>query len=295
VSADPTWTILAVLDWTRAHFESKGLDNPRLDAEVILAHALKMQRVMLYAKHDQPLTPDERALIRGLVGRRARGEPIAQILGEREFYGMSFEITPDVLVPRPDTESLVEAATDVLRRAAEPATVADVGTGTGCVAIAIAKALPAARVLAYEKSMAALAVARRNVSRHALEARVTMIESDLLAAHAQSEKLDVVVANLPYIPSADIAHLARDVREFEPHSALDGGLDGLELIRRLIHDARDHLRREGAIVLEIGHDQGARVADILQRAGYRDLRIHRDLGDRERVVQAMWPGSSIPR
>jgi release factor glutamine methyltransferase len=288
-AGESNWTILAVLDWTRAHFESKGMDTPRLDAEVLIAQALKMPRVMLYARYDQPLNEEERASIRGLVQRRARGEPIARIIGEKELWSMSFEVTRDVLIPRPDTETLVEVAIRLLGTRERPI-VADIGTGSGCIALAIAKNVSSARVYAVDRSKPACDVALRNTHKHGLADRVTVLEGDLLRAlPVPHDPLDLVAANLPYIPTPDIEGLAREVRDFEPRSALDGGSDGLDLIRRLIAEAGPHLRSGGVLLLEIGHDQSARVVDLLARAGYAALRVHRDLGGHDRVVEATWP------
>lgn len=283
-----TWTTLAVLDWTRAHFERVGVESPRLDAEVLLASALGSSRVMLYARFDQPLSHEERARFRVMVVRRSRGEPTAYILGEREFYGMALEVTRDVLIPRPDTETLVDLALAELKPRAAPQ-VADVGTGTGCIALAIAREVAAARVLALDASPAACEVARRNAARHHLEARVTVIESDLLhGLPAGPPELDLVCANLPYIPRGEISGLMRDVRDFEPHRALDGGEDGLDLVRALITQASGRLVPGGKILLEIGHGQAAAVRAHLLDAGYTEPRIHQDLARRDRVVEATW-------
>lgn len=284
------WTILAVLDWTRAHFESRGLESPRLDAEVLIADALHLPRVMLYAKFDQPLSDEERATIRARVGRRARGEPIAYIIGEREFFSLAFEVTPEVLIPRPETEGLVEAALRLLKDRPEP-WVADVGTGSGAIAVTIATEVPPARVFALDRSRGALEVARRNAARHQVDSRVTTVESDLLDAlprAAPDQAFDLICANLPYIPSAVISTLARDVREHEPLAALDGGPDGLDLIRRLIVSAPPRIKPGGAILLEIGYDQGKSVTELLLSAGWQDARVHPDLAGKDRVVEATW-------
>jgi release factor glutamine methyltransferase len=282
------WTIMSVLDWTRRHFESKKIEPARLDAEVLLAHALGMQRVMLYARFDQPLAPEELARIRDLVARRARGEPISYLLGEREFYSLELEVSPAVLIPRPDTETLVEAVIECVRGIDAPRLV-DVGTGSGAIALALAKSLPSAEVVAVDVSPEALQVATRNAARHSLEARVRFVESDLLDRLEVSPAFDVVVANLPYIQTQVIPTLMVDVRDHEPHLALDGGPDGLRLIRRLAESAPEHLTSDGLLALEIGFDQRAAVLDLLLSLGYRDIESRKDPGGHDRVVLARRP------
>lgn len=283
-SAQKQWTILSVLDWTRGHFESLGLETPRLDAEVILAHALGTSRVMLYARFDQPLQPEELAKIRSLVARRARREPIAYLTQEREIYSMAFEVSPAVLIPRPDTETLIEACLAGLTGVEAPRIV-DVGTGSGCIALVLAKNLPSADVTGIDVSPEALTVASRNRERHGLTDRVQLIEGDLLTSAPETLRgLDLIVANLPYIASGQISTLMRDVRDFEPHLALDGGNDGLDLIRRLVPEALERLRPGGFLALEIGWDQRVRVETILSEAGYADVQSLVDPGGQDRVV-----------
>ncbi len=283
------WSILEVLDWTRGHFEKKGLTSPRLDAEVIIAHALGLKRVMLYAKHDQPLVPEELAKIRTLVARRANAEPIAHLVGSREFWSLDFEVTKDTLVPRPDTETLVEVALDVSRDRGV-ATIVDVGTGTGCVAITLATELKDAKVWALEISEPARAVANRNLERHAVSDRVTVLASDLLHALPHDvPPIDLLVANLPYIPSGDLPKLMADVRDHEPSLALDGGRDGLDLVRRLVDQAPERLAPGGALVLEAGYDQHLAIRGLLERAGFVDVATVKDPGDHERITWGRRP------
>lgn len=283
------WTILEVLDWTRDHFEKRHLDTPRLDAEVLLASALGIERVMLYARFDQPLGKAELERIRNLVRRRSQGEPIAYLLGEREFWSMTFEVTPDVLVPRPDTETLVEVGLRTLKNRREPL-IADVGTGTGCVALAIAKEITEARVFALDASEAACSVARRNALRHGANERVTVIRCHLLEGLAEGRApLDLICANLPYVPTRAISALMQEVRDFEPRIALDGGEDGLDLIRQLIKQARAHLKPGGTLALEVGHDQSEQVVALLTEAGYASPSRHKDHGNHYRVADATWP------
>ena len=226
------WTILRTLEWIQGYFGDKGITTARLDAEVMLAHVLSLERIMLYARFDQPLQPRELAAIKTLVARRARREPVAHILGKKEFWSLDLAVNDNCLVPRPDSETIVEVA---LRRVdGRPVGRAvDVGTGSGCLALALAKELPDAHVFALEVSEGARKVATYNAERVGLTDRVTVVDSDLLAALPDAARpVDLMVANLPYIPSAAIAQLMPDVRFFEPHIALDGGSDGLELYRQ---------------------------------------------------------------
>ncbi|MEQ9539577.1 MAG: peptide chain release factor N(5)-glutamine methyltransferase [Deltaproteobacteria bacterium] len=281
------WSILEVLDWTRGHFEKKGLASPRLDAEVLIAHALGLKRVMLYAKYDQPLVPEELAKIRNLVARRANAEPIAHLTGSREFWSLDFEVTRDTLVPRPDTETLVEVALDAAR-GRDVKTIVDVGTGTGCVAIAIAKEHPDAKVWALDISEAARTVAERNVEKHGMSDRVTILASDLLHALPHNvPPIDLLVSNPPYIPSADIAKLMADVRDHEPSLALDGGDDGLDLVRRLVEQAPERLAPGGVFALEAGYDQHKRIRGML--SAFVDVATVRDPGGHERVTWGRRP------
>lgn len=281
-----SWTILSVLDWTRTHFEAKQLSSPRLDAELILGHALGLQRVMLYAHFDRPLGQEELGKIRALVARRARGEPMAHLLGEKELWSMSFEVSADVLIPRPDTETLIELCVARLKNVEAPV-LADVGTGSGCIALALAKELPRAQMYAIDISPKALAVAAKNREKHGLAERVELLESDLLARVPAELSFDLIAANLPYIARAELPKLMRDVRDFEPHLALDGGPDGLDLVRRLILEAKPRLKEGGALVLEIGWDQRERTEALFHDAGYRDVEAHKDPGEHDRVVLAV--------
>lgn len=281
------WTILKVLDWTREWFQKKGISSARLDAEVLLAHALGVPRVMLYARFDQPLKAEELDRVRGLVQRRARGEPVAHLVGEKEFWSLPFFVTKDVLIPRPDTEVLVEVALELVRGVAEPR-ILDVGTGSGAIAIALARELSAAHVVAADRSPAAVGVAQRNVERHQVQDRVTVVEGDLLEEIQGT--FDLVVANLPYIRTGEMAGLMAEVRDFEPRDALDGGADGLDPIRRLIAAAPRVLPAGGWIALEAGHDQVQEVAGILEREAYAEIGTRRDYAGHPRVAWGRFNG-----
>lgn len=282
------WTILEVLDWTRGYFEERGLENPRLDAEVILSYALDTPRVMLYARHDQPLSEAERDKIRPLVARRAKHEPVAYITGERGFWSFELEVSPATLIPRPDTETLVERALSQLPAdAAGP--VADVGTGTGCVALALLSERKQLELYATDISAPALAVAQKNADKLGLQDRLQLLQGDLLEPVPEDRPLALVTANLPYIPSADMAGLMPDVRDFEPQLALDGGPGGLVLIDRLIPQAAARLAPGGWLLLEAGDGQLEAVGARLREAGFVDVRLSEDGAGLLRVAEGRRP------
>jgi release factor glutamine methyltransferase len=282
--ADETWTIRRVLQWTQGFFRDKGLDSPRLDAELIIGDALGLDRLHLYTDHDRPLDAQELAGIRERVRRRGRREPVAYITGKRGFWKLELQVGPGVLVPRPDTERLVECALEAAATFESPRIV-DVGTGSGCIALALAFDLPNATVLAIDRSVDALRIARANVEASGL-GNVTCVEGDLLEP-ARAFDPDLVVSNPPYIAGRDLADLPPDVRDFEPRLALDGGPDGLAVIRRLVAQSGEVLRPDGRLLFEIGYDQGETAAAVVRSDGrFVDVRVHRDYGARDRVVDA---------
>lgn len=278
-----TWRILDVLDWTRGFFEGRGIESARLDAEVLLAHVLGLPRIMLYARFDQPLTSPERDRYRELVRRRAAREPVAYLVGEKEFWSLTLEVRRGVLIPRPDSEVLVQVGAAELARD-RPVRVADVGTGSGALALALATEVPNAEIVAADVAPAALELAARNVERLGLSERVRVVKSDLLRDVEVPPRFDLVVANLPYIPTSELASLMPDVRDHEPPEALDGGPDGLDLVRRLIAEAPPRLERRGGLLLEAGREQVRALAEELKRAGYREVSVHSDLAGSDRAV-----------
>jgi release factor glutamine methyltransferase len=279
------WTVLEVIRWTAARFTERGLPTPRLDAEILVAHALALPRVQLYVQFDRPLTPDELADIRALIKRRQAGESVAYLVGKKEFWGIEFAVDARVLVPRPDTETLIEEARERLAGVELPR-IADVGTGSGVIALTLAKLFPVAAVVAVDLSPDALQVARGNAERLGLT--VTFLEGDLDGPLPPHAPFSLIAANLPYIPTADMATLPPEVKS-EPALALDGGDDGLALVRRLVAAAPALLAPGGALVLEIGAGQAAATAEILGAAGFSDLRARRDLGGIDRVVSGVKP------
>ena len=282
------WSIRRLLVWTAAFFAQRGIETPRLDAEVLLAAVLGRDRMYLYVHFDEPLEPAELARYRAHVKERGAHTPLAYVLGRREFMGLEFCVTRDTLIPRPDTELLVQCTVDFLRaRRAESGAalrLADIGTGTGAVALSVLHHTAETCADAVDISPGAAAVARENAKRLNLTARIAVHEGDLLAP-LMGETYDAILSNPPYIPSADIAELMPEVRAYEPHLALDGGRDGLDFYRRIMQDGPVLLRAGGMLAVEVGIGEAAAVA-ALAAAHPRIVRteIHRDLGGIERVV-----------
>jgi len=280
-----TWTVLKLLNWCRDYFGGKGIATARLDAELLLAHVLKSDRLGLYLRYDQPLNADELTAVRALVKRRAQREPIAYLIGRREFYGLNFRVDHRALVPRPETELLVERTLAMLP-VDRPQEVCEVGAGSGCVAISLAVHAAPWRITAVDCSDEALALAADNATAHAVEERVRLVAGDLFAE--QDGPFDAVVSNPPYIPTEEIARTMPEVALFEPAVALDGGADGLRLIHRLANDAHRVLRPGGRLLLECGAGQAERVKQLFRESGqYLEIQTHRDLAGIERVVSAV--------
>jgi release factor glutamine methyltransferase len=267
-----TLPLLEVLRGTERYLADRGVENPRLNAEHLLAHALGLKRMELYLQFDRPLTEAERAPLRDLVKRRGAREPLQHILGTAEFHGRTFTSDQRALIPRPETEQLVELALDLAKAHPTP-TLLDIGTGSGVIALTIALELPSATVHATDLSPDALALAAENATRHALTDRLTFHQADLLPP--DDNKFDLIIANLPYIPAGDIATLSPEVRH-DPLTALHGGADGLDLIRRLIDTAPDRLTPGGALLLEIGAGQADAVNALLSARKFRDISVRPD-------------------
>jgi len=310
---------MSVLRWTTGRFEERRLGTPRLDAEVLIAAALGLPRLQLYVQFDRPLAAGELTKIREAVQRRQAGESVAYIVGKKEFFGLDFAVDARVLVPRPDTETLVDEALGRLRPRrpeppevvaddtstaeapagpapvapaaptpdpAPPRKIADVGTGSGAIIVALGKQLPGATLYAVDLSEDALAVARANAAHHGVT--VTFLQGDLGAPLAPFAPFDLLTANLPYIPTGELGGLAAEVRA-EPRLALDGGPDGLTPVRRLVQQAPALLASGGALVLEIGAGQAPATAALCREAGFVDVQLRRDLGAIDRVVSGVKP------
>ena len=273
------WTVLKILQWTADYFAGKEIDSARLDAELLLAATLGLDRVGLYVNFEKPLDAAELAAFRERVQRRAQREPVQYILGETEFWSLSFNVGPDVLVPRADTEVLVEEA---LARIEGPARVLDVGTGSGAIAIALTHEKPEILVTAIDCSEPALEVARTNAQRHGLADRVTCLAGDL--ASLPAGPFEVIVSNPPYIPSGDWQKLMPEVRDYEPRLALDGGDDGLEAYRQLAVQAGQVLVPGGWLLVEVGIGQAADVSVLFKAAGLVEIGQRDDYAGIPRVV-----------
>jgi release factor glutamine methyltransferase len=255
----------------------------------MLAHVLGCSRIDLYVRNAEEPGEDDRARYRELIRRRAEGTPVSRLLGKAEFFSLELELTPDVLDPRPDTGWLVTEALGLIKPLSSPR-VLDVGTGSGCVAIAVAKGHPEASVTAIDVSPPALAAAARNVERHGLAGRVQLLEGDLFAPLGPDDGFHVIVSNPPYIPTHEIPELDPEVRDHDPHLALDGGPDGFAVIERILAGASRHLRPGGHLLCEIGHDQAAEARRRFASAGWQVQRIVPDDAGHLRVVVAQWGG-----
>lgn len=285
--SEDIWTVRRVLTWTQGHFEKQQVDAPRLTAELLLAHTLEIDRVKLFMEIDRPLHKDELASYRALIQRRMAGEPTQYLTGLKDFYGRKIAVDPRVLIPRPETELLVEATLSALPKD-QPSRVLDLCTGSGCIAVTIAAERPQASVWATDLSKDAAEVARQNAERLNVAARVTVLEGDLFQAVPEGAKFDAIVSNPPYVKTGELASLQREVQR-EPKSALDGGRDGLDFVRRIADGARARLKSGGLLALEIGDDQGPQVNEILTRAGYREVRVEKDLARLDRLALARNP------
>ncbi|HZL33965.1 MAG TPA: peptide chain release factor N(5)-glutamine methyltransferase [Tepidisphaeraceae bacterium] len=287
-----TWTVRKILEWTTSYFKRKEVFQPRLSAEQLLAHILNFPRIRLYTEYERAMGDQELAAYKALVQRAAEDEPIAYLTGRAPFFSIEIDITRDVLIPRPDTETLVENVLQLFRHqpGMETPRVLDLCTGSGCIAAAIACHRKNTTVLATEISAPAAAVARANMDRLKLADRVTVLEGDLfepLSRTVDARPFDVIVSNPPYIPTAQIASLDRSVKDYEPTEALDGGADGLDFHRRILAEAPARLMPGGRVFLEIAFDQGEAAA--LLAGGQPELEevlLLKDAGGRERVLMA---------
>lgn len=284
------WTIRRVLEWTAQHLQKHGSGTPRLDAEILLAHARRCRRIELYAAYDDVLSDEVRKVMRELVQRRAQAEPVAYLVGHREFFSLDFVVNKSVLIPRPDTETLVMEALGRLKGLTNPR-VLDLCTGSGCVAISIAKNCPAARVTATDISPEALAVATENATRLGVSDRVEFYRGDLFDALPGESRFDVIVSNPPYITTADMGELQTDVRLHEPPLALDGGPDGLGPLRRIVSVAADWLVPGGWLLLEMDPSQAEpMLAAVGAEAGFESAQMIKDLRQTPRVLVARLAG-----
>lgn len=283
-------TVLEVIQRSTEFLSRKGVDSPRLQAELLLAHVLRLQRMRLYLSFDRVLTPAEQDAYRELVRRRGQREPLQHIVGSACFCGLELAVNRHVLIPRPETELLAEAGWEILNRWAAAGAgslrVLDWGTGSGCLAIAVAVHCPQAEVTAIDASAAALEVAAANVARHGLTHRVRLIQSDGFSSLGPGEKFDLILSNPPYVPTAEIATLQPEVRDFDPRCALDGGVDGLDCYRRIAREAGGHLRPGGEVALEFGDGQAEALRHLFEEQKWIVDAVREDYTHRPRILIA---------
>jgi release factor glutamine methyltransferase len=282
------WTILRVVQWATSYLQARGIDSPRAGAELLLAHALGMERVQLYMHHDKPLQPEELSAFKELIRRRVRREPVAYIVGRKGFWTLDLRVTPAVLIPRPETEGLVEAALKELARLPAGARVLDLGTGSGAIVLALAAEAPMHRYAALDISLAAVLTARQNAREAGLAGGVDFFVADWCdACRTDAAPFDLIVANPPYIPTGELPDLQPEIARYEPRLALDGDADGLGGLRAIGGQAHRCLKDGGALILEIGHNQKDRVQRILAASGrYGEALCAADAAGNDRVMVA---------
>jgi release factor glutamine methyltransferase len=288
VSTEQPWTIGRLLDWTTKYLEQKGSESPRLDSEVLLAHALGCKRIDLYAHHADEAPEQGRQKFRELVRQRVEGCPVAYLVGRKEFFSLELEVNRAVLIPRPDTECVVVECLRLAKGMPEPR-ILDLGTGSGCLAVAVAKHHKTAHVTAVDISSEALRVASANAARNGVAERIRFLQGDLFAPLSANEQFDFILSNPPYIPHDDIAKLAPGVRDYEPHTALDGGPDGLAVFDRLVAETPAHLKPGGYLIIEIGSPQETPARERISRhEGYELEKTVYDGSGHPRVLMARW-------
>lgn len=285
--SEKTWTIGDVVRWAADDFRGRGIESPRLEAELLLAQVLGVDRMRIILDNDRPLQPRELASYRELIVRRRSHEPVAYIRGEREFYGRVFRVDQRVLIPRPDTEALVETALLRTRHISMSGRALDICTGSGCVATSFALERPTWQVTGADISRDAIDVARENAARLGAIWNVRWLVGDLFTPIV-NERFDLITANPPYIAESEAPTLSRDIHDHEPHLALFGGREGLDIIERIVREAPRYLRRGGVLAMEIGAGQADKVAELFEESGFSEIERARDYGGHERVISGIW-------
>ena len=290
-----TWTILKLLKWTTAYFKSHRIEQARAAAEMFLAHTLGVGRIDLYVQYDRPLESRELEIFKGFVQRRMRREPVAYIVGKKEFWSMDLKVTSDVLIPRPDTETLVETAFTIVppEPGPSPLNILDLGTGSGAIVLAMASERPSHSFYAVDRSEKALAVARDNARMRELDKTITFLRGNWFdPVRNLGRYFDVILSNPPYVSSHEFEVLPPEITQYEPLEALDGGSDGLEAIRLIIKQASDSMVPGGWLLFEIGHDQWAAVEKLIAGSGaYSDWVVIKDYSGHDRVVRTRATGN----
>lgn len=285
-----SWTLQKILQWCAVYFADKGIESARLDAELLLGHVLNLPRLQLYVQYDRPLTPTELAAFKELVKRRARFEPTAYIVGKKEFWSREFSVTPAVLIPRPDTEVLVEEILKTAKGRADALSGFEVGLGSGCIAVTLLAELTGLKMTAVEISDDAIAVARENAERHDVIERLAVVREDFLNENFHDDaRYDFIVSNPPYVSEEEFSTLPESVKGHEPRQALVAGKEGLAFYEALANFAKKNLNPGGWIAVEIGDTQGTAVAGLFQGSGLTDIRVIKDYARLDRVVSAAKP------
>ncbi|QDT55246.1 Release factor glutamine methyltransferase [Caulifigura coniformis] len=280
------WTVRRVLDWTIGYLKEHGSESPRLEAEVLLAHACGWPRIKLYTHFEDALSPDVRSRMRELVKRRGAREPVAYLVGYREFFSLKFEVGPGVFIPRPETETLVLESLEALKTCGhQNPRVLDLCTGSGAVGVSIAVNSRSASVICIDQNDAPAAFAAKNAENHSVAERVTVLQGDLFEPLAADATFHVIACNPPYVTTPEIERLDADVKSYEPHAALDGGPDGLDVLRRIMQEASSRLVPGGAILFELSPEQGEPAQQILREAGFTDVSAVKDLFGVVRVIK----------
>ena len=284
------WTIQKLLNWITEYLTERSIDSPRLSAEILLSGVLETERIELYTQFDKPVARQELDRLHDLVKRAGQDEPIAYLIGKTEFYSLELNITADCMIPRPETELLTQRAIEFLRTRPGTQLVCDLCTGSGCIAVAIAKNFPDARIIATDINDAALNVAAKNVEKHQLKDRIKLLHGDLfdpVISGLDVGKFDLIVCNPPYVSAAEYEKLDKNVKDYEPKSALFAGIDGLDIYRRLIEKADEFLKPNAALMLEIGYAQGPAVRELLEQTGaLAQIKIEKDPHNNDRIVIA---------
>jgi release factor glutamine methyltransferase len=281
------WTITKLLDWITSYFTEKGIDSARLHAELILCHVLKLERIELYTNFDREVPAAQLTDLRQLVKRGGDHEPVAYLVQRTEFYSIDLKVTPATLIPRPETEMLVEKAIEFLRKREGETKMLDLCTGSGCIAIATAKGTQQTRISAADICPNALAVANENIARHSLEEKITTFCGDLFTAIGE-DAFDLIVSNPPYIATDEYKGLDKNVKDYEPEKALHAGADGLDVYRRIAENAGSYLKQDGALMLEIGYTQGVAVVNLLEKTGiFSEIKLETDFQGHDRIIIAL--------
>lgn len=289
------WTILSLLNWTTEYFGKHQISNPRLDAEVLLSYLLKIPRIQLYVQFERLVSSEELAAFKSLIQRRVNHEPIAYLTGIKEFWSLSFKVGPGVLIPRPETEVLVDRGSQIVDRKSH-LRILDIGTGCGIIAVSLAKELPLAWITAVEISDKAIHYAKENAEINKVSNQIEFVHNNFFTIddpRSTNHAYDLVVSNPPYIPSHVIPTLDPTIHKFEPREALDGGVDGLDFYRKIAQSVPNLLSPKGIMALEIGEDQAKAVETILKSAGFSNVEVIKDYAGLDRVVIGYDPRSTI--